>query len=143
MQQRQGNLMNVFLFVALLTTNLAVDERLYEAEVLPATGFTAGIEGPVCDANGNLYAVSFEKPDNIGRVTPEGKAELFVTLPNGSYGNGIVFSRDGKMFVADYTNHNILVIDPKTKAISVLAHEPTMNQPNDLAIAPNGTLYAS
>ena len=39
--------------------------------------------------------------------------------------------------------HNVLKIDIKTKQISVFAHEPKMNQPNDLAIAPDGTLYAS
>ena len=31
----------------------------------------------------------------------------------------------------------------KTKAISIYAHEPKMNQPNDMALAPNGNLYAS
>jgi sugar lactone lactonase YvrE len=31
----------------------------------------------------------------------------------------------------------------KTKAVSIFAHEPQMNQPNDLAIAPDGTLFAS
>ena len=31
----------------------------------------------------------------------------------------------------------------KTKEITVFAHNPDMNQPNDLAIAPDGTLYAS
>jgi gluconolactonase len=46
------------------------------------------------------------------------------------------------MFVADYVGHNVLRIDPKTKAIEVFAHG-AMNQPNDLAIAPDGTLYAS
>ena len=38
---------------------------------------------------------------------------------------------------------HVLRIDPGTKAVSVLAHEPRMSQPNDLAIAPDGTLYAS
>ena len=47
------------------------------------------------------------------------------------------------MYVADYVGHNVLRIDPGTRAVEVLAHEPMMNQPNDLAIAPNGTLYAS
>jgi sugar lactone lactonase YvrE len=47
------------------------------------------------------------------------------------------------MYVADYVGHNVLRIDLTTRAVTVLAHEPMMNQPNDLAIAPNGTLYAS
>jgi sugar lactone lactonase YvrE len=49
----------------------------------------------------------------------------------------------GFMYVADYAAHNVLKIDMKAKAITVFAHEPKMNQPNDLAIAPDGTLYAS
>ena len=42
------------------------------------------------------------------------------------------------MYVADYTGHNVLQIDMKSRKISVLAHEPKMNQPNDLAIGPAG-----
>lgn len=47
------------------------------------------------------------------------------------------------MFIADYTNHNILKVDMQTLAMSIYSHVPTMNQPNDLAIAVNGVLYAS
>ena len=47
------------------------------------------------------------------------------------------------MYVADYTGHNILKIDPRTKAISVHAHSAQMNQPNDIAIAKSGVIYAS
>jgi gluconolactonase len=112
----------------------------------PLTGadaFTAGIEGPACDRSGNLYAVSFLEKRNIGMMTPSGQTSLFVALPAGSAGNGICFDRAGTMFVADYTGHNVLRIDPKTRAISVHAHEPKMNQPNDLTISSDGTLYAS
>jgi sugar lactone lactonase YvrE len=37
----------------------------------------------------------------------------------------------------------VLRIDMKTRKIKVFAHDDRMNQPNDLTIAPNGTLYAS
>jgi sugar lactone lactonase YvrE len=47
------------------------------------------------------------------------------------------------MFVADYTGHNVLRVDAKTRAVTVFAHDDAMNQPNDVAIAPDGTLYAS
>src|SRR5262245_11926282 len=77
--------------------------------------FTAGIEGPNCDAQGNVYAVNFAKQGTIGKVTPDGKGEIFVELPNKSVGNGIVFDRKGQMYVADYVNHNVLRIDPKTR----------------------------
>ncbi len=135
--------MSATLLVTVALSLLAADEKLYQAEPLAANGFTELIEGPACDAAGNIYAVGYEQPDNIARVTPEGKAELFLTLPNKSYGNGIVFDQAGQMYIADYSNHNVLRVDPQTKAVSVLLHEPRMNQPNDLAIAADGTLYAS
>lgn len=105
--------------------------------------FTTGIEGPACDAQGNIYVVNLKQRGDIAKVTPDGKLEVFVQLPEGSTGNGIRFDRAGQMYVADHTGHNILKIDPATRKVTVFAHEPTMNQPNDLAIAPDGTLYAS
>jgi len=119
-------------------------ETLYVATPLtqPAE-FTAGIEGPACDAAGNIFAVNFAKQQTIGRVSPDGKGEVFVTLPGTSTGNGIRFNRDGVMFIADYVNHNILAIDPGSRQPRVFAHHDEMNQPNDLAIGPDGTLYAS
>ena len=132
---------------ALLTVgchSLVPDKKLYLATPLTATNsFTTGIEGPACDRAGNIFAVNFAQQQTIGRTTPAGQSEVFVTLPNDSVGNGIRFDRAGRMYVADYVGHNVLRIDPGTRAVEVLAHEPNMNQPNDLAIAPNGTLYAS
>jgi gluconolactonase len=105
--------------------------------------FTSGIEGPACDADGDVFAVNFEKQGTIGRVTPRGAGEVFVQLPDGSTGNGIRFDRDGNFYVADYTGHNVLKVNPRTREVSVLAHNDQMNQPNDLAIDADGTLYAS
>ncbi len=130
--------------VGFLGASQLAAEELYQAtQFTEPKVFTAGIEGPACDAAGNLYAVSFGDRNTIGRVTPDGKAEAFVKLEGQSAGNGICFDRAGTMYVADYVGHNILRIDPASKQVTVLAHEATMNQPNDLAIAPDGTLYAS
>ena len=121
-----------------------MNEELFVAqEFTPLNGFTSGIEGPACDAAGNLYAVNYARQHTIGKVTPEGTASVFVELPTGSIGNGIRFNSEGFMFIADYTNHNVLKVDMTTREISVHAHEPTMNQPNDLAIGANDMLYAS
>jgi gluconolactonase len=136
-----------FAFAALTTLGLlapAAGEDLFVATPLTAkNSFTPGIEGPACDAAGDVFVVNLLKDGDIARVTPAGKAEVFVNLLGKSVGNGIVFNKAGTMFVADYTGHNVLKIDPKSKAVTVFAHEPTMNQPNDLAMAPDGTLYAS
>ncbi|MFO0926691.1 MAG: hypothetical protein U0736_06570 [Gemmataceae bacterium] len=55
---------------------------LFTATPLTAEkAFTAGIEGPGCDAAGNVYAVNLAREGTIGRVSPDGKAEVWVTLP--------------------------------------------------------------
>lgn len=126
------------------TNEVSSSEPLWKARfVTPVNAFTPGIEGPACDAAGNILVVNFQKQGTIGRVTPDGSAEVYVTLPEGSTGNGIRFDAAGNFFVADYTGHNVLKVDSKTRNISTLAHNDEMNQPNDLAIAPDGTLYAS
>lgn len=120
------------------------NEPLFVSRPLNTEGsFTAGVEGPACDRQGNLFAVNFERKGTIGRVTPDGRGEIFVELPAGSVGNGIRFDRKGAMYVADYVKHNVLRVDPKTREVSVFAHEDQMSQPNDLAIGPDDTLYAS
>jgi len=122
----------------------AAAEKLFVARPFtPEKSFTSGVEGPACDRQGNVFAVNYEREGTIGRVTPDGKAEVFVELPSGSVGNGIRFDRQGMMYVADYTRHNVLRIDPKSRSVAVFAHEDRMNQPNDLAIGPDDTLYAS
>jgi gluconolactonase len=132
------------LLLAVLTSAVAGGDKLFVAKPLTADkAFTAGIEGPACDAAGNVYAVNFARQQTIGKVTPDGKGEVWVTLPGKSTGNGIVFDRKGLMYVADYVGHNVLRIDPATRKITVFAHNDRFNQPNDLAIAPDGTLYAS
>ena len=105
--------------------------------------FTKGVEGPAIDSKGNLYAVNFKEDGTIGIVDSEGDVSLFAKLPNGSIGNGIRFDTNDNMYIADYTNHNILLIKKgQTKPI-VYAHDSTMNQPNDLAISSKGILYVS
>lgn len=118
--------------------------ELFVARPFTATnGFTVGIEGPACDREGRVYAVNYQRQQTLGRVSLDGVGEVFVELPGKSVGNGIRFDRDGAMFVADYVGHNVLRIDPATRAVTVFAHHDGMNQPNDLAMAADGTLYAS
>lgn len=133
----------LFALILMAATTEPQDAPLFVATPVPVKGFTAGIEGPACDRAGNLYAVAFRQAENIARITPAGEAEIFVTLPNKSCGNGIVFNRAGRMFVADYVNHNILAIDPASREVQVFVHEPKMHQPNDVAIDADGVLYAS
>lgn len=122
----------------------AAEEPLFVSTPLTdVRSFTPGIEGPAVDRDGFVYAVNYASQQTIGRVSPDGKPELFVTLPGTSVGNGLRFDTQGNLYVADYVGHNVLKIDPKTRVVSVYAHQPMMNQPNDLAITKDGVLYAS
>lgn len=109
--------------------------------------FTAGIEGPATGPDGALYVVNFGREGTIGRVTAlpdgSGRAALFATLPPGSTGNGIRFTRSGTMLVADYTGHRILALSTADGRVGTFAALPGAHQPNDLALAADGTIYAS
>jgi gluconolactonase len=118
--------------------------ELFKTSVFtPEKSFPKGVEGPAVGKDGTVYAVNFAEPGTIGQVTPDGKASLFVKLPEGSIGNGIRFNSKGEMLIADYTRHNILKVDMKTKQVSVFAHNAKMSQPNDIAIDSKDRLYAS
>lgn len=126
------------------SVNMKDQEKFYTSEPFTSNGeFTAGIEGPAVDKEGNVYVVNFGEAGTIGKVTPEGKASLFVTLPEGSTANGIRFNSKGEMLIADYTGHNVLKVDMPSREISVYAHHEGLNQPNDLAIMDNDILFAS
>ncbi|MBK7373088.1 MAG: SMP-30/gluconolactonase/LRE family protein [Saprospiraceae bacterium] len=119
-------------------------QALFEPSIFtPINSFTQGAEGPAVDIAGNLYAVNFEHEGSIGKVTPQGEASVFIELPNGSIGNGIRFDSKGDMYIADYTNHNILKVTMADQQLTVHAHEPSMNQPNDIAIDSHDRIFAS
>jgi gluconolactonase len=131
-------------FLLSFILNAQQTDSLFKSSLLtPVNSFTGGVEGPAVDKAGNLYAVNFNHEGTIGKITPSGERSIFVELPTGSIGNGIRFNRDGDMLIADYTKHNILKVDMKTKEITVFANEPKMNQPNDIAIDKDDCLFAS
>jgi gluconolactonase len=119
------------------------DELYQSRDFTPVDEFTSGIEGPAAAPDGSIYVVNFREEGTIGRVSKDGKSSLFVKLPEGSTGNGIRIDPHGDLLVADYTGHNVLKVELSSKKISVYAHNDQMNQPNDLAIAEDGTLFAS
>ncbi|MEN3158555.1 family 20 glycosylhydrolase [Alkalimonas sp. NCh-2] len=106
--------------------------------------FTAGIEGPAFGPDQQLYLVNYQQEGTIGRVNQQGQAELLVTLPTGSTGNGIRFSADGsRMFIADYTGNRVWQYHTASQQLSTVVHQPAMHQPNDLALLAPDTLFAS
>ena len=136
-----------FLATAIVSASAALSqdmERLFQAEDFTAENlFTNNIEGPAFDKSGNLYVVNYQKDGTIGIVKPDGSAELFVTLPEGSTANAIQLDSKGTMYLADFTGHNVLKVDMKTKKIDTYVHNDSFNQPNDICVNKKDQLFAS
>jgi sugar lactone lactonase YvrE len=130
--------------VALASAAVAETGLFQSRQLTPSGEYTFNIEGPAVDRAGNLYVVNFQRPGTIGKVAAGGAAsELFATLPEGSVGNAIRFDASGRMFIADYKKHNVFVIEPGTTESRSYFQSDDFNQPNDLTVAADGTLYAS
>lgn len=127
-----------------VTSAVAQDAPFQSRQVTPAGEYTHGIEGPAVDQQGNLYVVNFGKPGTIGKLAAgASQSELFAVLPEGSVGNAIRFDREGRMFVADYKKHTIFVVGRDGKDVETYFHSDDFNQPNDMTVATDGTIYAS
>ena len=137
-------LKSMIILLGALVVSLHSYAQYYQTQDLTAENlFTGNIEGPNVDKKGNLYVVNFQKDGTIGVVSKKGKVKLFVTLPEGSTANSIMFDVDENLLLADFTGHNVLKVDKKTKAVSVYCHNDQFNQPNDLCINKKGQLFAS
>ena len=105
--------------------------------------FSVNIEGPAFDKNGQLYVVNYLHDGTIGKVAPNGECSLFITLPEGSIANAILFDSKDNMLLPDFTGHNILHVNIKTQKVSTFCHEPRMYSPNDLCMNKKGQVFAS
>jgi gluconolactonase len=133
----------VTLFTILLLS-VFCQAQVYEARDFTAENiFSENIEGPNVDKAGALYVVNFQRDGTIGKVLFNGEVELFVTLPEGSVANSIMFDKKGNLLLADWKGHNVLLVDKKTKAVTVYVHRDDFNQPNDLCINSKGKLFAT
>ena len=130
--------------LVILGTILCGGMYAQSVDLLPEGTFTAAMEASSHDAAGNLYAVGLDVPHkgNVA-VVRDGKVSLYLTLPEGSVGNGIVWDKDGNMYIADYTAHNVWIKRRGKENLELYAHRSDMSQPNDLAIHPAGYIYAS
>lgn len=116
----------------------------FEARDLTAPErFSRNAEGPEFTRGGRLFVVNCEHDGTVCEVLPDGRVEVFVTLPEGSTANAIRETSGGALLLADFRGHNVLKLDVATRAVSVYAHDARFNQPNDLAIRGDDVLFAS
>lgn len=110
----------------------------------PPEEYTGQIEGPAVDKSGNLYVCNLKPGGIIGKVAPGATHSTpFATLPDGGKGSGIRFDRQGRMYIAAFNRKKVLVIAPGHTDAHTYFQSDQFHQPNDLAIAADGTLYAS
>jgi sugar lactone lactonase YvrE len=130
---------------------LAAEEELFASkQIAPTNEYAPGIEGPSVSTAGDLYVMNVVRPGGnpnrkggIGQLkSGAARSEFYTALPDNSVGNGSRFDSQGRLYVADYVNHKIFVFAAGDKTPTEYFHGP-FHRPNDLAIAPDGTLYAS
>jgi gluconolactonase len=103
-------------------------------------GDFAFTEGPTCDRQGNLFFVD-QPNDRIMEWSVAGKLSTFLQ-PSG-YANGMEFDHRGNL-IACADEHNALWSITPAKQISILVTNfegKYLNGPNDVWIAPNGSMY--
>lgn len=118
------------------------EAHLFESKDFTAPNlFTNNIEGPGV-FHDSLFVVNLDHDGTIAYVDTSGSAQVYLALPQGSTGNCIRFDARGTMYVADFTGHNVLLVDHSRK-VRVLCHNPGFNQPNDLVVSRYGYVLAS
>ena len=90
-----------------------------------------------------MWSISASPAPSAGWRPEAAASEKFAELPEGSVGNAIRFDPDGTMFVADYKKHNIFRIEKGSTEPTIFFSSDRFNQPNDMTIARDGTIYAS
>lgn len=113
---------------------------LVAGEVRKLAGDMKFTEGPVADANGNVY---FTDIPNRRIMKWDGKA-LSVFRENSGGANGLRIDRDGNLVVCEGGNRRVTRIRIADGQVAVLADAfggRKLNSPNDLALDPRGGVY--
>ncbi len=130
-----------FIISLLLAWNAAAAEVVATgAKLQKLAGGFKFTEGPTCDARGNLFFTD-QPNDRILEWSADGKLSTFLQ-PAGR-ANGLMFDAQGNLVVCAEAKNELWSIAPD-KTVTVLAanfHGKILNGPNDVWIAPNGSLY--
>ncbi len=126
-----------FLFIAAAFSQSVIAPG---ATLQKLAGDFAFTEGATCDKDGNVFFVD-QPNDRIMEWSADGKLSTFLQ-PSG-YANGMMFDAKGNLIAcADEHNQLWSIAPDKTVTILVTNYEGKyLNGPNDVWIAPNGSMY--
>lgn len=100
-------------------------------------------EGPAFDSKKNLFFVNYERNGTIGRLSPDGNVNVWVTLPSPSMAFGLKSDVHDNILAADMNGKRLLRIAPD-KNITVLADafegKPFLGL-NDLCLDRKGNIF--
>ncbi len=117
--------------------DLASGQPLRAVEV-PGSTFLNGIG---VTADGTAYISNTRAPEQIFKVTPDGKTSVFVAGAPLAAPNGVAIDRQGNVVVVNINNNSVLTFDPSGKLINT---ENAVEGGNDgLVITEDGTKYVS
>jgi gluconolactonase len=110
------------------------------AKLEKLAGDFAFTEGPACDAKGNVFFTD-QPNDRILKWSIDGQLSTWLT-PSGR-ANGLCFDAQGNLWACADGRNELWKIAPDGTHTVILARYQTnlFNGPNDLWIAPNGTIY--
>lgn len=136
------------LFSALIFSNLFSQEINLPSVIKPGTqleklsGEFSFTEGPTADAQGNVYFTD-QPNDRIMIWTTSG--ELLTFMQPSGRANGMFFDKKGDLWVCADEKTELWRISPDKKVEVVLGkfNEKILNGPNDVWVAPDGSLYFS
>jgi len=99
-------------------------------------------EGPIFDAQGNLYFVNYVRNGTLGKMTPDGTVGIWCET--GGQVNGLKVDSKGYVIGADPGAKRIIRVHPNGKPIEVLTDKyegkPYLS-PNDVCLDMAGNIY--
>jgi len=119
------------------TFDLEAGRPIKAFEVPGATG----LNGIAVAADGTIYVSNTRPPERIYRITPRGKASVFVDGAPLSAPNGVAIDNDGNIVVVNIGSPDVLTFSP---AGALIRTEKAVQAGNDgVVIMPDGVKYVS
>ncbi len=99
-------------------------------------------EGPIFDDAGNLYFVDYLVNGTIGRMSPDGTAEVWAHT--GGRANGLKYDGDGHIVAADFGAKRVTRFNTRTREMEVLTADfrgRPYHGVNDVCLDLKGNVY--
>lgn len=116
--------------------------NLYQSSPLNKPGReNRSIDSPAVDKDGHVYTANILGTGSIAIANASGDFVEWFKLPDKGQASSVRINAANEMFVSDYKNHRIYRINIENKQFEKYFENKALNQPNDMAITRDGTIY--